>query len=257
MWQVDAFTDRLFGGNPAAVALLESWLPDALLQSIAAENNLPETAFVVPDGSDYGLRWFTPTVEVRLCGHATLASAHVLFAREPDRRAIRFHTRWSGVLVAVRRGDEIELDFPSRPPRGIALPVDGARALGVGAAGAWDSAEDLMVVLDHEDAVRDLKPDIAALAKLPFRGVIVTAPGRDGIDFVSRFFAPAAGVDEDPVTGSAHCVLAPYWAERLGKTTLLARQVSRRGGELRCTLAGDRVLLAGRAVTYSEGQVCV
>lgn len=257
MWptyRVDAFvTERPFSGNPAAVVMLEHWLDDDTLQGLAAENNLSETAFVhrapvekVP------LRWFTPVVEVDLCGHATLAAAHVLFHHlgEPSER-VTFTTR-SGDLAVSRDGELLALDFPARVAAPAKAPAELARALGRPAREVR-AATDLLVVLESEDEVRELAPDVAALGKLPQRAVIVTAPGRE-VDFVSRFFGPRVGVPEDPVTGSAHCTLIPYWAERLGKPSLRARQLSRRGGELRCELRGDRVHIAGRARTTLIGR---
>ena len=259
LYQVDAFTDRPFAGNPAAVCPLDAWLPDDAMQSIAAENNLSETAFFVPEGDGYGLRWFTPATEVDLCGHATLASAHVIFRfLMRERREVLFQTRQAGVLKVTRDGDLLALDFPSRPAEPCALPAALAAALGSAPASVL-AARDYLCVYDSADDIAALTPDFAALARLDRFAVIVTAPASgsdpDGVDFVSRFFAPARGVDEDPVTGSAHCTLIPYWAARLGKTRLEARQVSRRGGRLTCGLDGDRVSIAGRAVLYLEGAI--
>jgi PhzF family phenazine biosynthesis protein len=260
LFQVDAFTTRTFAGNPAAVCPLSTWLPEGLMQSIAAENNLAETAFFVPQGSDFGLRWFTPTMEIDLCGHATLASAFVLMTElEPARTHVVFSTR-SGPLTVTRSGALYEMDFPSRPP----VPASRPRPELAAALGATPSlileAQSLMAVFDQAAAVRALRPNIAAIAALDTHAVIVTAPGtdRDGdVDFVSRFFAPSAGVPEDPVTGSAHCTLTPYWAARLGRSDLRARQVSPRGGELACGLRGDRVSLAGHAVMVIRGTLLV
>jgi len=257
IYQVDAFTDGLFGGNPAAVCPLEAWLPDATMQAIAAENNLSETAFLVPDGGDYALRWFTPTVEVDLCGHATLASAHVVFRfLEPERESVNFHTLKAGTLAVTRRADMLVMDFPSRPASPAPAPPGLLAALG-GAPREVLRARDYLVVYDSAAEIAALDPDLAALAKVDCWAAIVTAPGEDGIDFVSRFFAPKQGVPEDPVTGSAHCTLVPYWAKRLGKVELEARQLSRRGGALRCALNGNRVSIGGRAVVYLEGQISV
>ncbi len=260
IYQVDAFTDRLFGGNPAAVCPLEAWPDDAVLQAIAAENNLAETAFFARAGAgdaDYLLRWFTPAVEVDLCGHATLASGFVVFrALEPGRSEVRFRTLKAGTLAVAREGDRLVMDFPARPAAPAAAPAGLVEALG-GRPREILRARDHLVVYDSAAEIAALTPDLAALAKVDCWAAIVTAPGADGVDFVSRFFAPAQGVPEDPVTGSAHCTLVPYWAERLGKTELTARQVSRRGGALRCTLAGERVRLAGHAVLYLEGAIAV
>ncbi len=257
IYQVDAFTDKLFGGNPAAVCPLETWLPEATMQAIAAENNLSETAFFVRDGGDYALRWFTPAVEVDLCGHATLASGYVVMRLlEPQRESVCFHTRKAGTLVVTRRADRLVMDFPAWPAAPCEAPPDLLAALG-GAPREVLRARDHLIVYDSADEIAALKPDFAALGKVDCWAAIVTAPGEDGIDFVSRFFAPAQGVPEDPVTGSSHCTLTPYWAKRLDKTELEARQLSRRGGALRCTLHGDRVSIAGRAALYLEGQISV
>lgn len=255
IYQVDAFTDSLFGGNPAAVCPLEKWLPDAVMQAIAAENNLSETAFFVRDGGDYALRWFTPTIEVDLCGHATLASSYVVFRfLEPQREAVRFHTAKAGTLTVARRGDMLVMDFPARPAMPCPAPAGLLVALG-GAPREILRARDYLIVYDSAAEVAGLKPDLAALAKVECWAAIVTAPGENGVDFVSRFFAPAQGVPEDPVTGSSHCTLTPYWAKRLGKTEVDARQLSRRGGALHCALNGDRVSIAGRAALYLEGWI--
>lgn len=252
-YTIDAFTDRLFGGNPAAVCPLTEWLDDALLQNIAAENNLAETAFFVPEGDGYHLRWFTPACEIELCGHATLASAYVIFHYLASHLTeVRFRAL-AGALRVTRDGDLLSLDFPSRPPRRIEAPRELVEALGAEPDEMW-LARDHMAVFAKEPNVLALRPDFRKLAAFDMFGLIVTAPGSD-CDFVSRFFAPGKGIDEDPVTGSAHCQLIPYWAERLGKTKLHARQVSKRGGELWCELAGDRVKISGHAVLYSEGAI--
>jgi len=254
---VDAFTDRPFTGNPAAVVPLPAsgWPADEVLQSIAAEMNLSETAFFAPEQDGFRLRWFTPTTEVELCGHATLASAHVLMTElEPARRRVEFHTR-SGVLTVERDGDAFVLDFPSRPP----APFDDAGFLAaVGEAlgrppRALARARDVVAIFDHADEIRGLRPDFGRIAQLDTYGLIATAPGDGDLDFVSRFFVPRQGIPEDPVTGSAHCTLTPYWAARLGRSRLRARQVSRRGGDLDCELVGDRVRLGGRAVRVAAG----
>ena len=255
IYQVDAFTDSLFGGNPAAVCPLEAWLPDAAMQAIAAENNLSETAFFVRDGGDYALRWFTPTVEVDLCGHATLAAGHVVFHYlEPQRETVSFHTLKAGTLIVTRRADMLVMDFPARPASPAPPPPGLFAALG-GAPREVLRARDHLIVYDTAAEIVALNPDLAALAKVDCWAAIVTAPGESGVDFVSRFFAPAQGVPEDPVTGSAHCTLVPYWAKRLGKMQLEARQLSRRGGALYCALQGDRVNIGGRAVIYLDGQI--
>lgn len=257
IYQVDAFTSEVFSGNPAAVCMLDTWLDDKRLQSIAAENNLSETAFLVPSGKDFEIRWFTPTTEVALCGHATLASAFVLYVcRKWSADSIRFQTRKSGQLTVTRRKDFFEMDFPARPVSSQPPPAALNKVLQVTPKATFSSAEDLLVVLDSERAVREFRPDFAALERLDCRGIIITAQG-DRSDFVSRFFAPRVGVPEDPVTGSAHCVLIPYWASVLGKTDLHAFQVSKRGGELYCTHAGERVRIAGRAALYMEGTITI
>ncbi len=257
IYQLDAFSNRLFGGNPAAVCPLETWLPDATMQAIAAENNLAETAFFVREGDGYALRWFTPTVEVDLCGHATLASARVIFDRiETSAMRVTFHTMKAGTLRVTREGEKLALDFPARPPRPAAAPAGLVGSVG-GAPCEVLAAADHLLVYRTEAEVAALAPDFAALAKVDCWAAIATAPGKDGIDFVSRFFAPAQGVPEDPVTGRAHCTLVPYWAERLGKIELEARQISPRGGALSCRLAGERVILAGRTVLYLEGTITV
>jgi PhzF family phenazine biosynthesis protein len=250
-YHVDAFTGAMFSGNPAGVCILAGQLPDDTLQSIAAENNLPETAFLIQKDSSFDLRWFSPTVEIDLCGHATLASAHVLFRHLGYREAaIRFQTR-SGELTVTREGDLLSLDFPSRPAVACELPAD--LLVGLGRHPEYIAkARDYLAVYETEKAVRDLRPDMSALLRLDAHAFIATAPG-DHSDFVSRFFAPHVGVPEDPVTGSAHCTLIPYWAQRLGKTSLHAFQISTRGGELFCQDRGERVGIAGRAATYSSG----
>lgn len=254
-YQVDAFTTRLFAGNPAAVVALEKWLPEELMQAIAAENNLAETAFFVPAKEGYELRWFTPLSEVELCGHATLAAAHVLFAHERHtKREIVFTTR-GGELRVARRGEALEMSFPARPPAPCKLPRQLLNALGQPPAEVL-AADDYLAVYPNEEIVRRLAPDMATLVRLDRRGVAVTARGSD-FDFVSRFFAPKLGVPEDPVTGSAHCELAPFWAERTGKTRLRGFQCSPRGGEVGCTIDGDRIVLSGHARTFMEAKISV
>jgi predicted PhzF superfamily epimerase YddE/YHI9 len=253
LFQVDAFTDRPFGGNPAAVCLLDAPAPDGWMRDVAAEMNLSETAFTWPEGEAHRLRWFTPCVEVDLCGHATLATAHVLFARGAG--SARFLTR-SGELLASRRGDWIELDFPALPVREATPPAGLADALGAAPVAVGESRFDCVVELESEETVRGLRPDFAALLALDARGVIVTSRGAK-YDFVSRCFFPKVGVDEDPVTGSAHCALAPYWAARLGRAEMTGYQASARGGVVRVRLAGKRVFLGGRATTVLEGRLVV
>lgn len=257
IYKVDAFTTRLFGGNPAAVILMETFPDDALLRRIAAENAVPETAFLVPDNGNYRLRWFTPTVEVPLCGHATLASAAVVMERlEPGRTTVTFDSA-SGPLTVERMGDRYMMDFPVRVPRAAPLPQGLADALGVEPAEMLDDGFNYIAVLHDAAAVRNLAPDLAAIARLDRPGVVVTAPGDGRWDCVSRYFAPAKGIPEDPVTGGAHCGLTPYWSARLGKSELRAFQASSRGGELTCRLAGDRVELEGACVFYLEGRIAV
>src|SRR5205809_2863692 len=255
--QVDAFTDRPFAGNPAAVCVLPAPADAGWMQRVALEMNLSETAFLCrrPDGFD--LRWFTPAVEVALCGHATLASAHVLWEERhlPAGRQARFHTQ-SGLLTADRAGDWIKLDFPSTPPTATPAPAGLATALGVTPRWVGRSTFDYIAEIDSEDAVRRLAPDLMAVARVEARGIIVTSRGgTSGYDFVSRFFAPQSGVPEDPVTGSAHCALAPFWSERLHKTELTGYQASARGGVVRVRLAGDRVVLGGQAITVLRGEL--
>jgi PhzF family phenazine biosynthesis protein len=249
--QIDAFTSRPFSGNPAMVYRLDAWLADSLMQQIAAEHNLAETAFVVREGAVWHIRWFTPTTEVPLCGHATLATAHVLFELygEPGER-LDFICK-SGALSVAREAGRLVLDFPTLQAAEIAVSVALEQALGVPVLAARQGNE-LLAVLESEQAVRACQPDLQALAKLPGLGVIVTAAGLQH-DFVSRYFAPAIGIDEDPVTGSTHCLLIPYWAERLGKSELSAFQCSARGGELHCRLDGERVKIAGQAVLVAGG----
>jgi len=255
--QVDAFADRAFRGNPAAVCILPAARDERWMQEVAREMNLAETAFLHPEDGDYRLRWFTPAVEVALCGHATLASAHVLWEEGhlPAGRQARFHTQ-SGLLTANRAGDWIELDFPATPPAPAAPPAGLAAALRAGTRWVGRSKFDYLVELESEDAVRGLKPDLAALERVDARGIIVTARATTpGFDFVSRFFAPQTGVPEDPVTGSAHCALAPFWSERLHRPELTGYQASARGGVVRVRLAGDRVVLGGQAITVLRGEL--
>jgi PhzF family phenazine biosynthesis protein len=254
IFQLDAFTTRRFAGNPAAVMLMDAYPPDTVLCALAAENNLAETAFLVREGPDYRVRWFTPTQEVPLCGHATLASAAVVMERlEPGRQDVVFNSA-SGPLGVTRTETGYRMSFPARPSGRTTPPPGMAEALGVTPSEVFENAFNYIAVVDAAQIVRDLVPDIPAIARLPRPGVIVTAPGDNGYDFVSRYFAPNKGVPEDPVTGSAHCMLAPYWAARLGKPALRAFQVSQRGGEVLCRLVGDRVELDGSCVFYLEGR---
>jgi PhzF family phenazine biosynthesis protein len=255
--QVDAFTDRPFAGNPAAVCIMPAPGDERWMQQVAQEMNLAETAFLHPLDDGYNLRWFTPTVEVDLCGHATLASAHALWEGRylaPDAEA-RFHTR-SGLLTARRDGAWIELDFPATPAEPGAAPAELTRALGVAPLSAGKSRFDYLIEVDSEQTLRAMRPDIAALRDLSMRGVIVTArASTPDYDFVSRFFAPNFGIDEDPVTGSAHCCLGPFWAEKLGKAELVGYQASARGGVVRVRVEGARVRLGGQAVTVLRGEL--
>jgi PhzF family phenazine biosynthesis protein len=257
IYWVDAFTDRVFGGNPAAVVPLDSWPDDVLLQRIANENGLSETAYFIRTGPARAkLRWFTPSIEVDLCGHATLATAHVLFHDLGQVEApFVFDTR-SGPVSVTRRGSMIELNFPARPATPAEPSADLIRALNLKPTQALRSQNMWLCVFGSEEDVRALAPDFTALASVVPGRIIATGPGRE-CDFVSRFFAPSVGIPEDPVTGSAHCTLVPYWATRLGRTTLHARQVSRRGGELWCELDGERVRIAGNSVSYLKGSVAV
>jgi PhzF family phenazine biosynthesis protein len=254
LYQIDAFASRVFSGNPAAVVPLDRWLPDATLQAIAAENNLSETAFFVGEKGYFHIRWMTPTEEVDLCGHATLASAWVVFHEiENGRTEVHFRSQ-SGPLRVTGDGDRLTLDFPSRPPE----PADGSAGAVADALGARPRAvlasRDYLAVFESEDEVRALRPDVARVAALDRMAVIATAPGSD-CDFVSRFFVPSLGIPEDPVTGSAHCTLVPYWSRRLGRSSLFARQVSPRGGELWCEDRGERVSIAGHAALYMTGTI--
>jgi len=257
IYQADAFTDKLFGGNPAAVCPLKEWPTDEIMQNIARENNLAETAFFVKEGGGYKLRWFTPEYEIDLCGHATLASAHILFTELGHAQSeIHFETVKAGVLTVKKDGDKYTMDFPSRPPIHIEPPVGLIEALGEKQPVETLRSRDYFVVYESEDDIKEISPDMFALSKMDTVGIIITARGSNS-DFVSRFFAPGAGIPEDPVTGSAHCNLIPYWAEKLGKDKLHAYQLSARKGELWCELHGERVYISGRAVTYLKGEITV
>lgn len=254
LFQIDAFASRVFAGNPAAVCPLEEWLEDSLLQAIAAENNLSETAFLVRSGAQYQIRWFTPVQEVTLCGHATLASAFVVLnILEPGRSSVIFSSQ-SGPLKVECRGDRLQMEFPLWQPEVCSVPADLVAGLRLKPLEVFLARTYLAAVYDSEEQVRSLQPDFELLKRLDCLGVIVTAPGI-AVDFVSRFFAPRVGIPEDPVTGSAHCTLVPYWSKRLGKTQLHALQVSPRGGELFCEQLDDKVIIAGRAVKYLEGRI--
>jgi predicted PhzF superfamily epimerase YddE/YHI9 len=255
IFQIDAFTTRRFAGNPAAVIPLEAFPADATLQAIAAENNLAETAFLLPDGEHYRLRWFTPATEVPLCGHATLASAAVVMERlEPGRTSVVFHSA-SGPLTVNRIGAGYVMDFPARPSERITAPPGLVEALGSEPAEVFGNSFNYLAIFESAQVLRGLSPDMRAVARLDSPGVIVTAPGEGNYDFFSRYFAPAKGIPEDPVTGAAHCMLTPYWANRLGKTSMRAFQCSQRGGEVVCRLRGERVELEGSCVFYLEGEV--
>ncbi|MBW2637375.1 MAG: PhzF family phenazine biosynthesis protein [Deltaproteobacteria bacterium] len=253
LYQIDAFTDRPFSGNPAGVCPLEAWLEDSEMQNIATENNLPETAFFVKNGDGYDLRWFTPTVEIDLCGHATLASAFVIMNYIDSRTpGVVFSTR-SGELRVKKEDNLFIMDFPSQPPVPCDTPGDLVAGLDIRPKEVLKS-QDYLVVVEGEEDVRDLAPDFERLKRLDLRGIIVTAPGSNA-DFVSRFFAPGIGINEDPVTGSSHCTLIPYWSKRLGRKKLHALQLSPRGGELFCEMHEDRVMIAGRCALYMEGTI--
>lgn len=257
IFQVDAFTNQLFHGNPAAVCLLNTAQPNAWMQSVAQEMNLSETAFLLPEPEGYRLRWFTPAVEVDLCGHATLASAHVLWesGQVKPQQPVIFYSR-SGVLTARQKQDWIELDFPIKRLELVTVPEELGHALGIVPVFVGKNQFDYLVEVESEEILRNLQPDYGRIRSLPVRGVILTSKATTpGFDFMSRFFAPRVGVNEDPVTGSAHCCLAPYWSEKLGKKDLVAYQASERGGELRLSLQGERVLICGQAVTVFKSEL--
>lgn len=255
IYQVDAFTDSVFSGNPAAVCPLDTWLPDSLLQNIGLENNLSETAFYVKQGNEYLIRWFTPTVEVDLCGHATLATAHVLFNHERHTsNEIVFHSYRSGILKVIRNKNLLTLDFPTDVIQKIEWPKEMNAAFNFSPKEAYKGKTDYMLVFENEEQIRNIQPNYPVIVTWRVRGVIVTAPGKRS-DFVSRFFGPQSGVNEDPVTGSAHTTLTPYWAEKLGKTQLSAIQLSDRTGYLTCEHLGNRVHISGEAKTYLIGEI--
>lgn len=257
MFQADAFTDKLFSGNPAAVCVMDEWLSDDLMQSIASENNLAETAFVIPDGRNFRIRWFTPAVEVDLCGHATLASAFVLFnVLDYTEKTIRFQSLRSGMLFVEKKDEMLILDFPTDKlelsSKEESQKVE--KCLGKRVSELYKGLSDYMAVLGNEQAVRDAEPDFAEINKLDSRGLVITAKG-DSVDFVSRFFAPQSGINEDPVTGSAHTSLTPFWSARLGKNKMIAHQLSKRGGQLMCEFRNDRCLIGGKARLYLSGEI--
>ncbi|WLQ17452.1 PhzF family phenazine biosynthesis protein [Hahella aquimaris] len=257
LFQVDAFTDEIFGGNSAAVCPLEAWLPDSVLLKIAQENALAETAFFVREGDAFHLRWFTPEIEMDLCGHATLAAAHVLTTHLGYESDSIVFTSLSGELRVTRREGRLTLDFPARPPSAAQAPMEVLESLNILPLEIL-RARDIVLVYADEEAIRALQPDRMLMDRINLDpgGVVVTAPGKE-VDFVSRFFTPQAHIFEDPVTGSAHCSLAPYWAARLGKTSLTAAQLSQRGGRMDCEVSGDRVLISGSAVTYLRGVISI
>jgi PhzF family phenazine biosynthesis protein len=256
IYQLDAFTDKVFGGNPAAVVPLTKWISDELMQKIALENNLAETAFYVLEDDKYHIRWFTPTVEVDLCGHATLATAYQIFYYENNPKSIIEFTSRSGILKVEKQGDLLELDFPMDKLTTAETPKALIDSLGMTPRETHKGLTDYMLIFDSEAQIRAFEPDFRKMSEVDCRGVIVTAKGIE-VDFVSRFFGPASGVDEDPVTGSAHTSLTPYWAKVLGKTEFKARQISARGGELMCKLIGDRVKIAGKVAPYLVGEITV
>lgn len=255
LYQIDAFTDKVFGGNPAAVCVLDNWLEAATMQQIAAENNLAETAFVVAKGDAYEIRWFTPTVEVDLCGHATLASAYVLFKyyQHPSSK-INLYSYRSGHLSATKQAEELTLDFPVDSYAEIEVPQALIAAFKLKPKAAFKGKTDFMLIYENQQEIESMHPDLKLVESVGGRGVIVSAPGNE-VDFVSRFFAPQVGITEDPVTGSAHTTLTPYWSQQLGKMVLTAKQLSKRQGSLTCELAGDRVKITGTAVTYLTGEI--
>jgi PhzF family phenazine biosynthesis protein len=255
LYQVDAFADQLFRGNPAAVCITDEWLDDELMQNIAAENNLAETAFVIPTGNDYGLRWFTPETEVDLCGHATMAAGFILFHfYDIVSDIIHFHSKNSGILNVKRNGDFLTLDFPIDKIQTSETPQELIRAFNAKPVEAWKGKTDYMLVFSSQQEIESMNPDMNLLNKVPSRGIIITAPGKE-TDFVSRFFAPLSGVPEDPVTGSAHTTLTPFWASKLNKTELNARQLSKREGYLKCKLNNNRVEITGQARLYLAGEI--
>jgi len=254
IFQADAFASALFKGNPAAVIPLQEWLSDELMQQIASENNLSETAFFIHEGDHFHIRWFTPKAEVKLCGHATLATAHILFSELAFKgEQIEFESK-SGLLKVTKSADQLQLDFPADPVSQEDTNPEIGNALGASPMATYKGKTKHLLLFDKEETIRNMEPNFHLLKQTDARGIIVTAKGTT-VDFVSRFFAPKVGIDEDPVTGSAHTLLVPFWASRLNKNELTAHQLSERGGQLWCTLSGDRVLIAGKAVTYLRGEI--
>ncbi len=255
LYQIDAFTDKVFGGNPAAVCVLDAWLDDATMQHIGAENNLAETAFVVPSSNDYEIRWFTPTVEVDLCGHATLAAAYVLFTYyNYAGKTINLHSRHSGLLTVTKQEEGLTLNFPTDTLQPAETPEALLQAFGNTPSETYKGKTDYLLVFDNQQTIADFNPDINLINSVAARGIIVTAKGEE-VDFVSRFFCPQVGIAEDPVTGSAHTTLTPYWSKRLGKQVMTAKQLSKRQGNLTCEYLGDRVNITGKAITYLTGEI--
>jgi PhzF family phenazine biosynthesis protein len=255
IFQIDAFSDQVFRGNPAAVCVLEEWLEETTMQLIAAENNLAETAFVVSSEKDFAIRWFTPQVEVDLCGHATLAAAHVLFSfYNVKSSSVKFNTLKSGLLKVNKNGNKLELDFPADSIKKVEAPKLLIKAIGKKPTEAYKGKTDYLLIYDSQQVIAEIKPNFIELSQVDGRGVIISSRG-DEVDFVSRFFAPQVGINEDPVTGSAHTTLTPYWANKLNKTILTATQISKRKGELICKWDGDRVIISGQAVTYLIGEI--
>jgi len=255
--QIDAFTDRLFHGNPAAVCVLDQWLSEETMQKIGLENNLSETAFIVPKENEYEIRWFTPTVEVALCGHATLASAYVLFEyyNHPTNKII-FQSKFSGLLPVEKEGDNLTLNFPADTVKKVEIPEDLVKAFNIEPIECYKGKTDYLLIYSNQEEIENIEPDFNLILKSGERGVIVSATGNN-TDFVSRFFAPQAGVNEDPVTGSAHTTLTPIWSKKLGKNLMSAKQISKRQGDLKCELLGDRVKISGSAVTYLIGEIYI
>lgn len=256
IYQIDAFTDQLFGGNPAAVCPLTEWLPTDIMQKIALENNLSETAFIVPEGGGYHIRWFTPAIEVDLCGHATLATAHALYAEMGYAKDKVVFNSKSGLLTVFKKVDLYTMNFPTDELKSVTIPQEITEGLGGMPKEVFRGKDDYLAIFDHQTTIENFTPDFNKLSQLNARGIITTAKG-DTVDFISRCFFPAAGIDEDPVTGSAHTTMTPYWTKKLDKTQMVARQLSARGGLLHCEYLGDRVNISGNAVTYLRGTITI